>query len=107
MKNILIKFILGFGLMAFLGCNDAIDIEQPGRLGAENAFLSIDDLNGGLLAAYNNLDTTYEIGLTAVLTDESYRGIQNGGQNLEFLNFNLNSSSSYVGSTIQVRIFKF
>ncbi|MCA9313749.1 RagB/SusD family nutrient uptake outer membrane protein [Candidatus Saccharibacteria bacterium] len=98
MKNILIKFILGFGLMAFLGCNDAIDIEQPGRLGAENAFLSIDDLNGGLLAAYNNLDTTYEIGLTAVLTDESYRGIQNGGQNLEFLNFNLNSSSSYVGS---------
>lgn len=95
MKNKFFKLIIAAGIATFVGCNDAIDIEQPGRLGAENAFITIDDLQSGLLGAYNNLDTTFEIGFTAVLTDESYRGLDNGGQNAGLLNFNMNSSSGY------------
>ena len=79
-------------------CNDAIEIEQPGRLGADNAFQSISDLRGGLLGAYNFLDTTPEMGFTASFTDESYRGRDNGGQNQNTLNFNVNSNSGYAFS---------
>lgn len=98
MKNIIFKIIIVTGITMFVGCNDAIDIEQPGRLSAENAFITIDDMQSGLLGAYNNLDNTYEIGFTAVLTDETYRGTDNGGQNLELLNFNINSSSGWPAS---------
>ena len=79
-------------------CNDAIDIEQPGRLGADAAFQDVSDLRGGLLGAYNFLDTTPEMGFTAAFTDESYRGRDNGGQNVNVQNFNLNSSSGYAFS---------
>ena len=60
MKNIF-KFIYACLILTVASCNDAIDIEQPGRLGADNAFRSVADLQGGLLASYNFLDTTYEI----------------------------------------------
>ena len=95
MKNIF-KFIYACLILSIVSCNDAIDIEQPGRLGAENAFQDVSDLRAGLLGAYNFLDTTNEIGLTAALTDESHRGKENGGQNNDELNFNINSSNGYV-----------
>lgn len=95
MKNIF-KFIYACLMLSIVSCNDAIEIEQPGRLGAENAFQSVSDLRAGLLGAYNYLDTTGEIGLTAAMTDESHRGKDNGGQNNDEQNFNINSSNSYV-----------
>lgn len=94
MKNTY-NLIMAFILLAMVSCNDAIDIEQPGTLGAENAFRTVSDLRAGLLGAYNFLDTTSEIGLTAAFTDESFRGRENGGQNQAELNFNLNSASGY------------
>ena len=95
MKNIF-KFIYACLMLSIVSCNDAIEIEQPGRLGAENAFQSVSDLRAGLLGAYNFLDTTGEIGLTAAMTDESHRGKDNGGQNNDEQNFNINSSNVYV-----------
>ena len=95
MKNIF-KFIYACLMLSIVSCNDAIEIEQPGRLGAENAFQSVSDLRAGLLGAYNYLDTTGEIGLTAAMTDESHRGKDNGGQNNDEQNFNINSSNSHV-----------
>lgn len=83
-------------MLSIVSCNDAIEIEQPGRLGAENAFQSVSDLRAGLLGAYNFLDTTGEIGLTAAMSDESHRGKDNGGQNNDEQNFNINSSNVYV-----------
>ena len=80
MKNIF-KIIFACLLVTVTSCNDAIEITQPGRLGAENAFRSVTDLQSGLLGAYNFLDTTYEIGFTSAMTDECYRGRDNGGQN--------------------------
>ena len=95
MKNIF-KFIYACLILSIVSCNDAIEIEQPGRLGAENAFQSVSDLRAGLLGAYNFLDTTNEIGLTAAMTDESHKGKDNGGQNNDEQNFNINSSNGYV-----------
>lgn len=94
MKNIF-KFIYACLILSVASCNDAIDIEQPGRLGADNAFRSVGDLQGGLLASYNFLDTTYEIGFTSAMTDECYKGRDNGGQNSSEQNFNINSSNGY------------
>lgn len=82
--------------ITLVGCNDAIEITQPGRLDAANAFRSVTDLRSGLLGAYNFLDTTPEIGFTASFTDEVFRGRDNGGQNSSEQNFNLNSSNGYV-----------
>jgi hypothetical protein len=79
MKNYLIIFALGLSLIA---CNDAIDIEQPGRLGAEQAFQTVDDLELGLFGAYDEFDTTPEIQFNAVFTDELAIGFDNGGQGL-------------------------
>ena len=95
MKNIF-KFIYACLILSIVSCNDAIEIEQPGRLGAENAFQDVSDLRAGLLGAYNFLDTTNEIGLTAAMTDETHKGKDNGGQNNDEQNFNVNSSNGYV-----------
>ncbi len=95
MKNIY-KIILAVITITMVGCNDAIDITQPGRLDAANAFRSVTDLRSGLLGAYNFLDITPEIGLTASFTDEVFRGRDNGGQNTSEQNFNLNSNNGYV-----------
>lgn len=97
MKNVY-KIILSLIVITSFSCNDAIDIDQPGRLDADNAFRTVSDLRAGLLGAYNFLDLTNEIGFTAAFTDETYRGIENGGQNSSLQNFNLNSSDGYVSS---------
>jgi hypothetical protein len=94
MKNIF-KFIYACLILSVASCNDAIEIDQPGRLGADSAFQSVTDLQGGLLASYNFLDTTPEIGFTSAMTDECYRGRDNGGQNQNEQNFNINSSNGY------------
>ncbi len=94
MKNIF-KFIYACLILSVASCDDAIEIEQPGRLGADSAFQSVTDLQGGLLASYNFLDTTPEIGFTSAMTDECYRGRDNGGQNQNEQNFNINSSNGY------------
>jgi hypothetical protein len=94
MKNIF-KFIYACLVLSIASCNDAIDIEQPGRLGAGNAFQSVSDLRAGLLGAYGFLDTTNEIGFTSAITDEAFRGRDNGGQNNDEQNFNINSTNFY------------
>ncbi|WP_460219960.1 RagB/SusD family nutrient uptake outer membrane protein [Psychroserpens sp. MEBiC05023] len=95
MRNIY-KILCVCLVFAVVSCNDAIDIDQPGRLGADNAFQTVADLRSGLLGAYNFLDTTNEIGYTAAFTDESFRGVQNGGQNSNTQNYNINTNSGYV-----------
>ena len=54
MKNYKKIFYL-FGLFTVLvACNDAIDIDQPGRLDANAAFESVADLQAGLFGVYDN-----------------------------------------------------
>ncbi len=82
MKNITKLFLFVSLTFFFVGCNDAIDIEQPGRLGAEQAFRTVADLQLGLLGAYDQFDTSPEIQFNAVFTDELAIGFDNGGQGL-------------------------
>lgn len=89
-----INKIIFVGLLAMLmGCNDAIEIRQVGRLDAANAFQSIDDLQAGLLAVYNQFDTTPEIALSSGFTDEIAIGFDSGGQGFALYDFVLNAGS--------------
>lgn len=86
-----------FGLMLVIllaSCNDAIDIRQPGRLDAANAFQSVNDLNSGLLAVYNQWDLTPEISLAANFTDEIAIGFDSGGQGFALYDFVINAGSA-------------
>jgi hypothetical protein len=95
MKNIYKIAASALLFISIYSCEDAIDIDQPGRLASENAFQSISDLRSGLLGTYNFLDTTSEIGFTASFTDEANKGRDNGGQNSSEQNANINSSNGY------------
>ncbi|WP_299128315.1 RagB/SusD family nutrient uptake outer membrane protein [uncultured Winogradskyella sp.] len=103
MKNIS-KLILLSLIAVFTSCNDAIDIDQVGRLRAENAFSSVDDLEAGLLAVYGQLDLTPEIALSANFTDEIAIGFDSGGQGFALYDFVLNAESA-AASSFWVRNF--
>jgi len=87
------KLLIAGLLVSLMGCNDAIEITQPGRLAAENAFQSVSDLEGGLLAVYNQWDLTPEISLSANFTDEIAIGFDSGGQGFALYDFVMNAAS--------------
>lgn len=91
--------------VSFLGCNDAIDIRQPGRLDAESAFQNVADLEQGLLGLYAQLDATPEIALASNFTDEVSIGANSGGQGLQLYNFVITPQSA-AGSNFWVRNFR-
>ena len=93
MKNI--KVIFGL-IVAFsiLSCEDAYKIDQPGRLTADAAFETVEDLEQGLTGVYNGLDVTPEIALSAYFTDEVSIGFDNGGQILDLYAFQLTPASA-------------
>jgi len=82
MKNLNKLYLLAFFIFSLIGCNDAIDIEQPGRLGAEQAFKTVSDLQLGLLSSYDQFDLTPQIQFNSLFTDELSIGFDNGGQGL-------------------------
>ncbi len=86
-------------ILLFVGlssCNDAIEITQPGRLSADKAFQSVEDLKLGLFSAYDIPDVTHEITFASTFTDEISIGFDNGGQGLGDgrYGFILNSTST-------------
>lgn len=87
-----------FTLMAlttlFFGCQDAIDIRQPGILDAGAAIQTVDDLNDALQAVYSRLDVTPEIHHASVFTDEIRIGYGSGGQGVALYNFNITSGDA-------------
>ena len=102
-----INKIIFVGLLAVLmGCNDAIDITQPGRLDAANAFNNVEDLQLGLLGVYNQWDLTPEIALASNFTDEVTIGFDSGGQGQALYGFQLNPASA-AASNFWVRNFRF
>ncbi|MEO1652541.1 MAG: RagB/SusD family nutrient uptake outer membrane protein [Bacteroidota bacterium] len=93
MKKIYI-LLLG-AIMTFGACENAIDIEQPGRLSADIAFQSVDDLQLGVLGVYDNFDYTPAISFNSVFTDQIRIGFDNGGQGIATeYNFVLNPQSA-------------
>ncbi len=61
MKNLKNLFLI-FGVFAGLvACNDAIEIDQPGRLDADAAFQTVADLEAGLFGVYDQFDLSPDI----------------------------------------------
>ncbi|MGJ8685032.1 MAG: RagB/SusD family nutrient uptake outer membrane protein [Nonlabens sp.] len=88
-----------FAFTALLwSCNDAIDIDQPGRLDSAAAFQTTEDLELGILNVYNGLDTTNEIGFTSRFTDEIRLGFDNGGQAVGLFSWQLDESNGNASS---------
>ncbi len=88
-----------FFISALLLTNCSVELTQPGRFDADSAFQSVDDLNLGLLGAYNELDITDQITFNATFTDEISIGFDSGGQGVgdgRYL-FILNSNSAISG----------
>ncbi len=74
-----------FLLSAFLfwGCDNVIDLEQPGLLTDDRAFETVQDINDGMLGAFNQLDHSSQIQFNSVFTDEISIGFDNGGQGVQ------------------------
>ena len=94
MKNLKNLFLI-FGVFAGLSaCNDAIEIDQPGRLDADAAFQTVDDLRDGLFGVYDQFDLSPDIAFQSIFTDELAIGFDNGGQGLADYAFVLNAGST-------------
>jgi hypothetical protein len=91
LKNLFLIFGVFTGLVA---CNDAIEIDQPGRLDADAAFQTVGDLRDGLFGVYDQFDLSPDIAFQSIFTDELSIGFDNGGQGLADYGFVLNAGSA-------------
>jgi len=85
-------FLIALWAVLFSGCEDAIDIIQPGTLPSDQAFETVDDLELGLFGVYNEFDYTPAIQFNATFSDNLSIGFDNGGQNNLFI---LNPQSAF------------
>ncbi|MDO5978758.1 RagB/SusD family nutrient uptake outer membrane protein [Flavivirga spongiicola] len=90
MKKI-IKFI--FCLALFAGCEDAIDIDQVGRITTDVAFQNLNDLRDGLIGVYTKYDLVQDIAHSSTFTDELSVGFISGGQRVNDYQFILDATS--------------
>ncbi len=92
-----INFILiALIVTLFSSCDDALEIIQPGELGANVTFQTVNDLQFGLNGVYSAVSGEGPIAFSTVFTDEVAIGFANGGQGLnggEYV-FNLNAASA-------------
>jgi hypothetical protein len=90
-----IVFAVAVLVLTMTSCSDFVEIEQPGRFSADNAFTNTEDLQLGLLGTYNTLDISQDITFSSTFTDEIAIGFDNGGQGLGDgrFGFILNSTS--------------
>ena len=90
-----IKYFLLLSIATFYKCDNAIDIEQVGRLTPEVTFETVGDLQDGLIGAYTEYDLVREIAMAANYTDEVAEGVATGGQGRTTGHvFNLNAGSA-------------
>ncbi len=83
MKKIILSIFASVLLLA--SCEDAIDIQQPGRLDTSASFETLVDLQDGLFGVYAEYDYTPAIQFNAAFTDEITIGFDNGGQDILFI----------------------
>jgi len=90
MKKI-ITFI--FSLALFTACEDAIDIDQVGRITPDVAFQNLQDLQDGLIGVYTKYDLVQDIAHSSTFTDELSVGFISGGQRADDYQFILDATS--------------
>lgn len=81
MKQIKILVCILIASISIVSCRDAIDITQAGELTEDIAIQNVSDLRGFLVGnVYGNLDTSSEIQIGSVLSDETGIAPGSGGQ---------------------------
>ena len=103
MKRIILSSILGLSLLStsslLNSCQDAIDVEQPGIITDEVVFTSASNLNSYLIGAvYASMEPSYEMYVSAVISDEVKPGRGSGGQEFQLHRFFLDNTDSYTRS---------
>ena len=91
MKKILIITVMS--MFAITSCNDALEILPEDSIPAENAFTSVEDLQNGLNAIYNQYNPANTIDYSSNFTDDTKIGADNGGQKVGFHNFVLQANT--------------
>lgn len=95
MKNNIYKLVFVAIFAVFYNCENAIDIEQVGRVTEDVAYTNVSELEAGLYGAYGFFDLTREVAMAVNYTDETAEGTDNGGQGRTTgAIFNLNAGSS-------------
>ncbi len=77
----------------FTACEDAIDIEQVGRITPDVAFQNLADLQDGLIGVYSQYDLVQDIAHSSTFTDELAIGFNSGGQRGNDYQFILDATS--------------
>jgi len=80
MKNNIFKLTIMAVIAIFSNCENAVDINQVGRVTADVAFTNVQELEQGLIGAYSRIDLTMEVAMSVNYTDETAEGPDNGGQ---------------------------
>lgn len=89
MKKLNILLLFSVLILSF-SCEDAYKIVQDGEFSDAATFKTIADMNLYLNEVYDRIDTSTEISLSSILTDEVGIGSSNAGQNLGLYNFVFN-----------------
>ncbi len=110
MKTIFYKNQLKFAALItlfFFSCQDAIDIQQDGFLGPDNAYNTVDDLQSGLNGVYARYlpdsggnGTGGEIYHSSVFTDEIKAGVASNGQGSTLYDFIIDNTNTGSASFI-------
>ncbi|PKF74085.1 RagB/SusD family nutrient uptake outer membrane protein [Chryseobacterium sp. PMSZPI] len=101
-NTILVVATLSSAAFTLTGCQDALDIKQPGELQEQDLYTSVANLSEVLNGSvYAQLDPIDEIYFTAVFTDEVKPGSGSGGQEYSLHRYFLDPSSAVVtGGTV-------
>ncbi|MBD8084280.1 RagB/SusD family nutrient uptake outer membrane protein [Chryseobacterium caseinilyticum] len=80
-------------------CQDSVELEQPGIITDDVLFTSATNLNSYLVGSvYASMEPSYEMYLTAVLTDEVKPGRGSGGQEFQLHRLFLDNTDPYTRS---------
>ncbi len=80
-------------ILLTVSCDDQLEQEPIGFLSDENTFETLENLQQGLNGAYARATMQEHNIRFDIITDEVRIGPDNGGQSVNFYNFNLNSQS--------------
>ena len=78
--NKILSLVLISAVLFFTSCKKQLDLSPTDSIDATKAFLSVDDLDKGVLGVYSANNPTNKIYIAAILADEAKISDENRGQ---------------------------
>jgi hypothetical protein len=78
MKKIIKNILLGVSIVTFTSCSFT-DLEPTDKIGDTEIFSSVSTLQQALIGTYSKMSLRTTVSVSAVLSDDVYKGGQNGG----------------------------